>query len=89
MQGEDAQQTVFTVRFSTSYARGSGLDAPCAGVQLCLISADGRGVLHRVSPTFNPQALASELDNIRRVCLSQYLGTEPLVALAEIFSSAE
>ena len=58
---------MYTVRFSTAFARGSGLDEPYAGVQLCLIGADGSSVLHRVSPLFDPAALQAELASIGAV----------------------
>ena len=67
LQDNQRQQTVYTVRFTTAFARGSGLDEPYAGVQLCLIGADGSSVLHRVSPLFDPAALQAELASINAV----------------------
>lgn len=58
---------MYTVRISTGSSRGSGLDEPMAGVQLCLVGANGSAVLHRVSPVFDPAALQEELDAIHEV----------------------
>ncbi|EIE22579.1 hypothetical protein COCSUDRAFT_66290 [Coccomyxa subellipsoidea C-169] len=52
--------TVYTLRFSTGFGRGCGLDVPGAGVQVCLIGEDGQALLHRISPLNDP--LAAEQD---------------------------
>lgn len=46
--------TVYTVRLTTSFDRGSALSEPLAGVNVCLIGKDGTGVLHRITPINDP-----------------------------------
>ena len=60
---------MYTLRFSTGYTRGSGLEEPLAGVQVCMVGEDGSALLHRVAPFFDPEALQRELDAISQVQL--------------------
>ncbi|KAF8059173.1 hypothetical protein HT031_005345 [Scenedesmus sp. PABB004] len=46
--------TVYTVRLTTSWDRGSALSEPLAGVNVCLIGRSGAAVLHRISPVNDP-----------------------------------
>jgi hypothetical protein len=55
---------VYTVRLITSFERGAALSDPAAGVNVCLIAADGRALLHRVSPVNDPQQALSSMDDI-------------------------
>lgn len=56
--------TVYTVRLITSFDRGAALSEPAAGVNVCLVAADGRCLLHRVPPVNDPQEAASSMDEI-------------------------
>lgn len=67
MQSSSELPTVYTVRLSTGFSRGSGLEEPSAGVQLCLIGESGEALLHYVPPIFDPQKLQSELEAINKV----------------------
>lgn len=67
LQESADQQTVYTVRLSTGFSRGSGLEEPDAGVQLCLVGEDGHALLHTISPIFDPQKLQLELEAINKV----------------------
>lgn len=64
---EQQSPTVYTVRLTTGFTRGSGLNEPLAGVHLCLVGATGQAVLHWVSPIFDPAKLQDELDAIGKV----------------------
>ncbi|KAG2429658.1 hypothetical protein HYH02_013996 [Chlamydomonas schloesseri] len=46
--------TVYTVRFTTGTSRGAALSDPYSAVNVCLIGANGRAALHRVSPVNDP-----------------------------------
>jgi hypothetical protein len=61
---QDGQMTVYTVRLTTSFERGSALSEPFAGVSVCLISEDGRGVLRRISPVNDPQENKKAVEDI-------------------------
>ena len=53
------QATVWTLRFTTGQARGSGLDG--TGVQLCLVGQSGDAVLHRISASHDATAARQDL----------------------------
>lgn len=72
VQKHVTEQTVYTVRLSTGFSRGSGLDERDAGVQLCLIGEHGAALLHYVSPVFDPQKLQQELEAISEVTLAEH-----------------
>lgn len=68
LMGKEHQiPTVYTVRLTTGFTRGSGLNEPLAGVHLCLVGETGQAVLHWVSPIFDPAKLQDELDAINKV----------------------
>lgn len=51
---------------------------PSAGVNVCLISQDGRSLLHRVPPVNDPQEAASSMEDIcsvggRALCVLMFL----------------
>lgn len=48
-------RTVYTIRMVTSMQRGAAMSEPMAGIHICLVSKDGRGVLHRVAPISDPE----------------------------------
>jgi hypothetical protein len=56
--------TVYTLRLITSFDRGAALSDPAAGVNVCLIAADGRALLHRVPPVNDPKEALSSMDDI-------------------------
>ncbi|KAK9844120.1 hypothetical protein WJX81_005003 [Elliptochloris bilobata] len=58
---QGAPSTVYTLRFSTGFARGSGLAQPHSGVQVCLVGEDGSAVLRRLEPVFDPVAMEREV----------------------------
>jgi hypothetical protein len=60
-----SKSTVYTVRLTTSWDRGSALSEPMAGVNICLISKDGRAVLHRISPVNDPK---DNLQVMQHIC---------------------
>lgn len=68
LQDQQQAPTVYTVRLTTGFTRGSGLNEPLAGVHLCLVSATGEAVLHWISPIFDPAKLQDELEAIGKVC---------------------
>jgi hypothetical protein len=47
--------TVYTLRLTTSAARNAGATDPSAAVQVLLLATDGRAVLRRVPPVYDPQ----------------------------------
>jgi len=63
--------TVYTLRFTTSFDRGSALDEPLCGINVCLISKDGRGILHRVSPINDPYENAAKMEAICKIATSE------------------
>ncbi|KAL6746417.1 hypothetical protein V8C86DRAFT_1524294 [Haematococcus lacustris] len=58
--GAGAALTLYCCRFTTGQGRGSGLSDPCSAVNLCLIGADGRAVLHRLQPYSQQEAGAGQ-----------------------------
>ena len=61
------EYTVWTLRITTSDARGAGMLDDCAGVQLALVARDGRTILRRLSPLYDSEAADSDLFEICRV----------------------
>ena len=68
------------MRLSTGFSRGSGLEEPDAGVQLCLVGENGDAVLHTISPLFDPQKLQLELEAINKVSTSSLCFARNLTA---------
>jgi hypothetical protein len=73
-------QTVYTVRFTTSFERGAALLEPLCGVNLCLIGKDGRGYLHRVAPVNDPQENVQRMETICQVMQSAASPAAPMLA---------
>ena len=61
------EYTVWTLRITTSDARGAGMLEDRAGVQLALVARDGRTILRRLSPLYDSEAADSDLFEICRV----------------------
>lgn len=62
-----SSSTVYTVRMTTSWDRGSAMSEPMAGVHVCLIGKGGSAVLHRIGPVNDPM---DRLDMMRDICSS-------------------
>lgn len=65
--GKSGISTVYTLRLSTSWDRGSAITEPMAGVQVCLVSKQGTAVLHRIPPVNDPK---DRLTVMRDICSS-------------------
>ncbi|KAI8473164.1 MAG: hypothetical protein J3K34DRAFT_519180 [Monoraphidium minutum] len=76
-----APLTVYTIRLITSFDRGAALSDPAAGVNVCLVGADGRAVLHRVPPVNDPQEALSSMDDICGV-VNEEVGANCVIAAA-------
>jgi hypothetical protein len=57
----DTPATVYTVRISTGYKRGSALSDYNAGVMLCLVGQNGEAVLKTISPLADREESAEQL----------------------------
>ena len=64
---QSVEYTVWTLRITTSDARGAGMLEDRAGVQLALVARDGRTILRRLSPLYDSEAADSDLFEICRV----------------------
>jgi hypothetical protein len=61
---------VYSLRFRTEYKRGSALSEPYSGVNVLLVSHDGRALLHRVSSVNVPEEASRLMSAICEVtCL--------------------
>lgn len=76
-------QTVYTVRFTTSFDRGSALSEPLSGVNVCFIAKDGRALLHRVSPINDPYENAERMESICKLAGAEVGADCSLVAPGE------
>lgn len=65
--GKSSVSTVYTLRLSTSWDRGSAMTEPMAGVQVCLVGKQGTAVLHRIAPVNDPK---DRLTVMRDICSS-------------------
>ncbi len=61
---ESAQGTVYTIRLTTSYDRGSALSEPNTAVNVCLISKGGSSLIHRVAAVNDPDQSKHDLEHI-------------------------
>jgi hypothetical protein len=64
---DSAHGTVYTIRLTTSYDRGSALSEPNTAVNVCLISKDGVSLIHRVAAVNDPDQSRNELEDICNV----------------------
>lgn len=62
-----SSSTVYTLRLTTSWDRGSAMSEPMAGVHVCLIGKNGSAVLHRITPVNDPM---DRLNMMRDICSS-------------------
>jgi hypothetical protein len=62
-----SSSTVYTLRLSTSWDRGSAMSEPMAGVHVCLIGKSGSAVLHRIPPVNDPM---DRVNMMRDICSS-------------------
>lgn len=81
MAAPDTPLTVYSLRFQTSYERGSALSEPNSFVNVCLVAKDGRALLQRVLPVNDPVDTQQHLTDICKVADEQ-VGANCAVATA-------
>lgn len=73
-----SSSTVYTLRLSTSWDRGSAMSEPMAGVHVCLVGKAGSAILHRISPVNDPMDRLNMMRDICSSVSSPRLGGAPL-----------
>lgn len=77
---DSAHGTVYTIRLTTSYDRGSALSEPNTAVNVCLISKDGASLIHRVAAVNDPDQSRNELEDICNVSYATSWPAHPAMA---------